>query len=195
LSAERDTQLEELRSLIDNIGHIREIVSTQQSFAQTRGTTEPVNLTELMEDALKINDAGLIRHNVNVVREFGEVPPIVTERHQVLQIIVNLISNARYALSDCDQDNRTMTLIVTGGEENVLIEVRDNGVGIAHDNLTNIFSHGFTTREDGHGFGLHSSALSAQEVGGSLSVDSDGVGQGATFTLRIPIEKEALCRV
>jgi signal transduction histidine kinase len=52
--------------------------------------------------------------------------------------------------------------------------------------VTRIFQYGFTTRKDGHGFGLHSSALAAQELGGSLSVHSEGPGCGATFTLELP---------
>ena len=62
----------------------------------------------------------------------------------------------------------------------------DNGIGIPPENLTRIFNHGFTTRKDGHGFGLHSGALAAKEMGGSLTVHSGGTGQGAAFTLELP---------
>jgi signal transduction histidine kinase len=65
--------------------------------------------------------------------------------------------------------------------------VSDNGVGIASENLTRIFNHGFTTRKDGHGFGLHSGALAAREMGGALWAQSDGPGKGATFTLELPL--------
>ena len=53
--------------------------------------------------------------------------------------------------------------------------------------LGRIFTLGFTTRKDGHGFGLHSAALAAAEMGGSLVAESDGLGQGATFTLELPM--------
>jgi signal transduction histidine kinase len=69
----------------------------------------------------------------------------------------------------------------------VAISVIDNGIGIAPENMTRIFNHGFTTRADGHGFGLHSGALAAQELGGSLSAHSDGPGLGARFTLELPL--------
>ena len=87
------------------------------------------------------------------------------------------------------------------GKSGVRIQVADNGIGIPAENLTKIFSHGFTTRKDGHGFGLHSGALAAQELGGTLTVFSDGPGKGATFTLDLSatptppqrrIEKELL---
>ena len=61
-----------------------------------------------------------------------------------------------------------------------------HGVGIPAENLTRIFSHGFTTRRQGHGFGLHSSALAVRDLGGSIQAQSDGTGKGATFTLLLP---------
>lgn len=193
LCEERDSQMAELRLLIENIEHIKEIVSMQQTLAPMHATTELVDPIGLIEDALKINDSGLMRHSVKVQRHFPETRPIITERHKVLQILVNLISNAKYALTDSDQVNKTITLTVSADAESVRIQVRDNGVGIPHENQTKIFSYGFTTRNDGHGFGLHSSALAAQELGASLSVHSDGPGTGATFTLRHPITKEVTC--
>lgn len=83
-----------------------------------------------------------------------------------------------------------LALIIAADEDHVCIQIRDNGVGIEHQNLTKVFTHGFTTRKEGHGFGLHCSALTARELGGSLSVQSDGIGQGTTFTLRLPLKKE-----
>ena len=167
----------------------------QQTHASARGTSEPVDLVELVEDALKINDAGLIRHGIEVVREFDEVQQIVTERHKVMQILVNLISNAKHALRDSDQEDKIMTLVVTADQESVRVQVCDNGIGIVPEHLTKIFNHGFTTKKEGHGFGLHSSALAAQELGGSLSVHSDNAGLGATFTLQIPLKRESLCEI
>jgi signal transduction histidine kinase len=80
-----------------------------------------------------------------------------------------------------------VTVRVSNGDDRVKISVMDNGVGISQNNLTRIFNHGFTTKKDGHGFGLHSGALAAREMGGSLNVHSDGSGQGATFTLELPV--------
>jgi signal transduction histidine kinase len=63
-------------------------------------------------------------------------------------------------------------------------------VGIPAENLTRIFNHGFTTRKDRHGFGLHSGALAAAQLGGSLTVRSDGLGRGAAFILELPLMPE-----
>jgi signal transduction histidine kinase len=84
-------------------------------------------------------------------------------------------------------DGKQVTLRVASGEGRVRVSVIDNGVGIPAENLTRIFNQGFTTRKDGHGFGLHSGALAARELGGSLHVHSDGAGQGASFTLELPL--------
>jgi len=187
ISSERQSQQLELRSLIENVQHVSEIINMQQSYATLGGMKEPVQLADVIEDALKINDSGLHRHGVELMRQFQDVPAVVTERHKVLQILVNLISNAKYALSASASDDKRMTISLTSDEETVRIVVGDNGVGIARENLTKIFAHGFTTKKEGRGFGLHSSALAAKEMGGQLTVASDGLGRGATFTLAIPL--------
>lgn len=195
MSADRNTHLKELNSLIKNIEHVKEIVNMQQSFAHKGGVIEPVDIVAVMKDALKINDTGLARHGVAVVCEYMDTPLIATEKHKVLQILVNLISNAKYSLDACSHNNKQITLRIATDPLGLQVHICDNGIGIPHENLTKIFAHGFTTREDGHGFGLHSSALAAQELGGSLSVHSDGPGCGAKLTLRLPIEKETTCPV
>jgi signal transduction histidine kinase len=120
------------------------------------------------------------------------VSPILADKHKILQILVNLIRNAKYAVSEADCPDKLLTLRLAPGADNqVCIQVNDNGVGIPPENLTRIFSHGFTTRRGGHGFGLHSSALAAHDLGGALSVHSDGLGKGATFTLVLPLQPPA----
>ena len=127
------------------------------------------------------------RHDVELVRDFEKVPPVNLDKHKVLQILVNLIRNAKYACDDTSREDKRMTVRVANGEGGIQISVIDNGVGIPPENLTRIFSHGFTTRKEGHGFGLHSGALAAKELGGRLTAHSDGPGKGATFTLELPI--------
>jgi signal transduction histidine kinase len=187
LTGEQKLLLKELEQLLKHIDHIKQIVAMQQSYAKVAGVLEPITPTQLVDDALHINAAALTRHDVQVCREIEETPQILTEKHKVLQILVNLIRNAKYALDDAKRTDKIMTLRVTNIEDDkVKIEVIDNGVGIPAENLTRIFSHGFTTRRNGHGFGLHSSALAVKELGGSLLAHSDGAGKGAVFTLILP---------
>jgi two-component system NtrC family sensor kinase len=146
-----------------------------------------VVLNTLLEDALRINAAGLSRHQVKVERRLVELPPLLTDKHKLMMILVNLVSNAKYALDSVPMNERWLQLsLERTSNDRIQIALRDNGMGMAPELLTRIFQYGFTTREEGHGFGLHSSALAAQELGGSLSVHSDGPGQGATFTLDLP---------
>jgi PAS domain S-box-containing protein len=189
LLKERDAILNEIDSLNKNIEHIRNIVSMQQSYAGVSGVVEWISLPELIEDAIRINSAGLGRHSIEIRREYGEVPRVGTEKHRVLQILVNLLSNAKYALTSKTEGERRITVRLGMEKENaVRIDVADTGVGIAADDLSRIFRYGFTTRREGHGFGLHSSAMAAQALGGSLTGVSAGAGEGAIFTLILPLE-------
>ena len=187
LSGEQQEILKELASLRGNIEHIKEVVSMQQRYAKISGETETMPIEGLVEDALRMNAAAMENHQIEVVREYSAVPPVQLDKHKVLQILVNLIRNAKYALNENEPGNKRLTLQVrANGHGTVKVMVQDNGMGIPPENLTRIFDHGFTTRKEGHGFGLHSGALAAREMGGSLSVHSDGPGKGATFTLELP---------
>ena len=187
LAGEQQETLKELKSLAANIDHIKEIITMQQSYAKVLGVTESLPVVDLVEDAMRLNAGAMERHQVKVVREYFEVPPILVDKHKVLQILVNLIRNAKYALDDRGHTDKRMVLQVgLNGNNTVKISVIDNGVGIPSENLTRIFEHGFTTRKEGHGFGLHNGALTAKELGGKLTAYSDGPGKGATFTLELP---------
>ncbi|QRO02330.1 HAMP domain-containing protein [Archangium violaceum] len=181
----------EIVSLLDDVGryteHIGDIVKVQQNYARTPRMHEPVDLADLLEDALRINSAGLTRHQVKVQRQLTSLPPVMTDKHKTLMILVNLVSNAKYALDEAPSGERLLTVkLEQAHTDRFRIVIHDNGMGIAPEMLTRIFQYGFTTREEGHGFGLHSSALAAQELGGSLNVHSEGLGRGATFSLELP---------
>jgi signal transduction histidine kinase len=188
LNEERAEMLNELELLTKNLDHIKDIVAMQQSYARVAGVVEPVSLAGLAEDALQMNAAALVRHSVHVVRNYSDVPPVAVDKHKVLQILVNLVRNAKYAMDEHAQEHKELEIFIRPEDEDrVRIAVKDNGTGISPENLVKIFSHGFTTKADGHGFGLHSSAIVARELGGSLWAESDGLGTGATFTLELPV--------
>ena len=187
LAAERAGFQRELELLRRNIEHIKEIVAMQQSYARVSSLTEDLKPAELVEEALRISEASLSRHGIGVHRDFLPVPLVRVIRHKVLQILVNLIRNAKHAMDDSGRTDKEMAIALhTSAAGQVEIVVRDNGVGIPAENLAKIFTFGFTTRKDGHGFGLHSSANAANELGGRLRGESAGPGQGAVFTLEIP---------
>jgi PAS domain S-box-containing protein len=189
LAAEQAFLLEETETVKKHIDHIKDIVSMQQSYAKVAGVTEIVKVPELVEDAVRMNVGALVRHEVKVVREFDpDIPQIVVDKHKVLQILVNLIRNAKYACEDGGRKEKQLIIRIKLLENVIRIMIVDNGVGIPAENLTRIFNHGFTTRKEGHGFGLHSGALAAKEMGGALVAESEGPGKGATFTLELPLQ-------
>jgi C4-dicarboxylate-specific signal transduction histidine kinase len=186
---ERTQQRNELTSLCANVEHIKKIVAMQQAHSKVGGVKEMVSVVELLEDTLRITANSSLPQPVDIRREFAKLPMLNAERHKILQILVNLVRNAQLACIESQQPAKLLILRAVCVGERIRISVIDNGVGIAPENLNRIFSHGFTTRKDGHGFGLHSSALAARELGGSLRAYSDGIGRGATFVLELPLQE------
>jgi PAS domain S-box-containing protein len=188
---EREWLLKEIASMQQNIDHIKEIVAMQQNHATVVAVVETLDAATLFEDALRINAGADRRHTATVVREFQPVPAVTVEKGKVVQILTNLLRNAHHACAAArEQDGRPRQItlrIEPGAADTVRFVVADDGIGISAENLTRIFSLGFTTRRDGHGFGLHYSALAAREMKGALTVHSAGPGHGATFTLEIPV--------
>lgn len=185
----------ELAQLNRGIEHIKEIVRSQQSHAKGTSVALPMRPVEVMEQAVRVDMASLERHHIELVRKFQDLPQLHLDKHRILQILVNLITNARQAITERDGlqpggGTRTITLGLSYDKvaARLRFEVEDSGMGIAPENLSRIFRHGFTTREDGHGFGLHSAANAATEMHGTLTAHSDGVGRGAKFTLEIPAQ-------
>ena len=188
LVVEQQGMILELEHLTRSVDHIKDVVATQQSYAGSSSIIEALQICDLAEDALRINGEALAHHKVSVVREFSQVPVAQLDRAKVLQVLVNLISNANNAMENTPHESRQITLrvdIIDGS--NLQVSIKDEGEGIPAENLTRIFAHGFTTRKTGHGFGLHSSALAARQMGGTLTAHSEGPGLGAIFMLKLPI--------
>ena len=184
---EQTEVVNELESLTSKVNHVKTIVATQQTYAGVAGVIENCEIAVALDDALKLNSASFDRHKVAVVRDYAPLPKIALDKQKLLQILVNLVKNAKDALADNPIGQRTLTFRTKHiGEHRVQIQIIDNGSGVALENLTRIFTHGFTTKKTGHGFGLHSCANAAKEMGGSLTAFSDGPGQGATFSLELP---------
>lgn len=193
LAQEQSDLHRKVESLTENIQHIKEIVATQHAYAKLSGVLETATLEDIVEDALRMQGEILAHHNITLLRDYAIAPPLLVDRHKVLQILFNLLQNAKHA---CDQSDAAQKQTVekqitvrirTRDDHYVSVCVLDNGMGIAPENLTRIFAQGFSTRKDGHGLGLHSSVLMAQDMGGTLKAYSDGPGRGASFTLELPL--------
>lgn len=181
----------ELAALRKSVEHASGILAIQQNYAKTSDPCEAVSVEGLVEDALQMNANALTRSKVEVVREYAAgLPVVVVPKHKLLQILMNLIRNALQACVVVDHGERRVTVSIRSARKRkwIEIEVRDTGVGMSATTLSHVFDHGFTTRKDGHGFGLHSGRVIAQELGGELSARSDGVGLGAAFLLTFPCQ-------
>tara|TARA_Y100001934_G_scaffold282290_1_gene395299 strand:+ start:2633 stop:4768 length:2136 start_codon:yes stop_codon:yes gene_type:complete len=185
LREEQESLLKELEEMRKNVDHIRDIIATQQGYAKVGGTVEQVDPEELIDQALRMEGSSLVRHDVDVYKDVKATREIFVVKNKLLQVLVNLIRNSKQAMIETPTKKLQLSA-QNVGDDSVEISLRDTGKGISKENLETIFVHGFTTRKDGHGFGLHSSALAIEEMGGSISAASDGPGKGATFTVRVP---------
>jgi signal transduction histidine kinase len=182
--------LGEAKRVSEHLEHIRTIVSRQQGIARSGGRRELVELSMLVEQALSLGENALGSARVQIVREFSTVSAAMLDKHLALQVLVNLIRNAYHAVLASDQSDKTITLRIEGRPSRMVrVSVEDNGIGISGENMTKLFSFGFTTKSDGNGFGLHHSASTAHQMGGSLSVVSMGEGKGAAFLLDLPLDR------
>ena len=186
LVRDNEIALGHLATLRKSLEHVNHAVAMQQNHAKLTSVHETVSVVDLIEDSLRLSAGAFTRHGIELCREFEPTAPITVDKHKVLQILVNLMRNAQYACDESGKKHKLLTLRLTGDGQQVRISVIDNGIGIAPENMSRLFTHGFTTRASGHGFGLHSAAVAAQELGGSLHAESAGLGQGASFILELP---------
>jgi C4-dicarboxylate-specific signal transduction histidine kinase len=181
----------ELSKLRDHVEHIKIIISAQQSLARSSGMIEWLSLRDLLEETLNVSEPSFRKHGIEFAREVEELDAVQTDRHKLFQILVNLFNNARDALKDQPEPRRIVVTLCQLPEDRFAIEVRDTGSGISPENMARIFNYGFSTKVDGHGFGLHGSACAAMELGGRLTATSDGPGRGATFRLELPRRQQS----
>lgn len=183
----------EIDLVIQGVERIKQIIQAQQSYVSQVDVSQSTQPAQVMKDALAINQSGIDQRGIRIVKDIHPLPSVTIAKHKVLQILVNLISNAKCALEHTEGD-RCITVsaqLHDKGKRHILTyQVSDNGCGIAPENLDRIFSHGYSTHVDGRGYGLHYSILTATELGGTLTAQSPGVGKGATFTLSLPVKVE-----
>ena len=180
----------DLDTLISQIDHVKDIIAAQQDLTRTHSIHEPVLLKDLVETALKINAPGFDKYHIAITRDYVDLPKVITDKQQVLQIMANLIRNAKEALRQHGSGPHNLTIRIFPHSDNsnrICIQVSDTGIGIPSDNIHRIFAQAFSNDASGKGSGLHNNAIAAKNLGGSLTASSEGEGLGATFTLEIPV--------
>ena len=184
---EQEALLDKLKRLQESLTHIKEVIRLQQTYAGGVLLEEEVILSNLLEDALRIEKSAIEDTGIKVIQNYDDDILIHSDRHKLMMILINLLSNARDALLDSNQENKEIKLGAENVGNYILLYVEDNGSGILPENLARIFNHGFSTKTKGHGFGLHSAANAAGELGGFLKVESEGADKGARFILELPL--------
>ncbi|HYD42520.1 MAG TPA: substrate-binding domain-containing protein [Anaeromyxobacter sp.] len=189
LAAEQDVIRGEAVSLQNQVALIRETVLALQSYARQGDDLplEPVDLSEVMETALRIQAPSLVRHGIRVHRSHPPLPTLESQRSKLLHVLVNVVKNAAEAMRAVPEERRVLTVRGRLDEGAVTLVFADEGEGIPQENLPRIFSYGFTTKPGGNGFGLHSCANTMRQLGGTILVESEGAGRGARVTLRFPV--------
>jgi two-component system NtrC family sensor kinase len=172
---------------VTNVDHIKTIIATQQSYALGSNMIETVPIAGLIDDALRMGEVSFSRHGIEVIKDYDDIASIETDRHKLLEILINVVSNARHSLKVAGSPKLQLGVHLRLTEPGISIAISDTGVGIPAENLDRVFQHGFTTKRSGHGFGLHACANAARELGGTITAASDGPGRGAVFTINLPL--------
>lgn len=174
----------ELNSVEKHVDHIKHIVRMQQFHATSEGIKEERRLSQLLEEATVITGLNSDDTNIELKRDYDTEDKIVIETHKLLQILVNLLSNAKDSVLNNGNSEKKIIISFKSTENDCNVTIEDNGVGLESIDPDRIFSMGYSTKPDGHGYGLHTSANLATEIGGSIRAHSEGKNKGACFTLR-----------
>lgn len=195
LIEEQQTILTEMRGLVRNIRHMKQIIASQQTMAKSTVRVESIALVDVLTHAMEMSFQPEDAKWMTIYRDYQEVPSVLIDQHQLLQILVNLLRNAKQAMQQQGQEHHELRLRVNchnNEKTSVVLTIQDSGIGIAPEHLSKMFTRGFTTKQDGNGIGLHSSIVAIQNMGGSMLVHSDGVGKGAVLTLTFPVRQEVV---
>jgi signal transduction histidine kinase len=178
----------EVTALRASVEHLTHVMDAQRRRTHARGAFQTVSIAALIDTALDLQVAPWEGLGIVVERRLADLPLLHTDKHGVIEILVNLVSNARDAVRDSGRvEKRICVRAEAAGPDRVRIHVEDNGVGIDPAQHGELFRLGYTTKRDGNGIGLHASAMAALQLGGALSFHSEGPGRGAAFTLELPI--------
>ncbi len=184
LKEERTKIIQLSKRLSDKIKLINEVIAAQQSFATINTNSDTFKLREIVEDALTLNSGSSVRHHIIIEKHYQSNATILCQRSKLVHVLVNIYKNAKEAMTEVPEGDKKITIKTWDENDEVYLSISDSGHGIRQEHLSKIFNQGFTTKEKGHGFGLHSSANYVKEMGGKISVQSDGEGKGATFVLK-----------
>ncbi|MBO1319880.1 response regulator [Acanthopleuribacter pedis] len=172
---------EELTRLGRNLAGIDNIVESQRQYANAPETFNEVDLNGIINNVLQFQKRNLDAAEIQVIRDFEELPELPLQKGKLTKVLVHLIDNAIDA-SLAQGGERTLTLRTRLlKDQGVRLEVIDKGAGIPKEHVSRIFTQGFSTKAGNSGYGLHYCANAIQEMRGRIDVKSEGTGKGACF--------------
>ncbi len=181
---------DEARIILENTATISKIIHLQQDYASGPTFSEMGDLNALVTRTLDMTKVSLRRHQIELKTLYGDIPELPLQQTKLVQVLNNLLQNAKESVLHNEETNRWIEVRTwTGKDGFAWVSVRDNGIGIDKDAIENLFKFGYTTKTDGHGFGLHCSILFMHEMNGEMKVRSDGRDLGAEFLISLPVVK------
>lgn len=178
--------LQEVQSMSTHINHLKNTVSLQQTISKPTIVITRVFISKIITDILSIYKTQIENNAITVSYEHDGDHSLMNDQYQIERILQNLIHNAIESLKSSEISDKSLVVSCQlGKDKSIIIQVIDNGLGISPNRINKIFNFKSTTKKGGHGFGLHYSALEAKRLGGELTAASKGLGQGATFTLKL----------
>jgi signal transduction histidine kinase len=179
------------REIIDAAHHMATLSKRLTLYARgnTPGDVCDVQVEEVLEKAARMVEYGKNMDDVEVVQVYGPAPSIRIDAGELLQVFINLITNAVQAM----QGKGRLTLAIQPESTGILVSISDTGPGIDPNHLERIFTPFFTTKEPGTGTGLGLYIVESivKKSGGQISVESEP-GKGTTFQLRFPAAGRSL---
>jgi two-component system NtrC family sensor kinase len=185
-ATEQEAMLQELSTLKSRIEHINEVIRLQQSYATHTELLQKLDVTKMLDDAVAMHAELFALYDIQVERQYENIPAVALNKSKMMQVLINLVKNGIESMISAGQPEPKMTLAARIENDKLIVEVSDSGTGIDPANLGSLFRSGFTTKPNGHGFGLHFCANTISSMNGALTARSDGIGKGATFRIELP---------
>jgi signal transduction histidine kinase/ABC-type nitrate/sulfonate/bicarbonate transport system substrate-binding protein len=190
-----ETFAAEMEQINQNAQYLSQTIDDFRNFIKGESNNSKVELNEVLALALNIEQSVIKSNQLQIITEFCPRTELICFKNGLLQVLINIINNAKDALLNNEETNRLVHIQTKVLTKKVSIQITDNGKGIAKEILDNIFEPYFTTKHEskGTGLGLYMSYNIINKMGGSIKakngtfVYEDEVYKGAQFIIKLPL--------
>lgn len=178
----------EVDGLVEKTRAMNKIIFAQQALTENRDQYEDVGIIDMVEQVLVLQEESLREHHIRLVTDFEDRPTVRVHKTKFLRALGNLVKNAWESTMMRNPDDKEVRIHTFQPDPAwVRLEIIDNGTGIPAEDITRVFHQGYSTKPHGHGFSLHYCGNVISEMKGRITVQSQGVGKGATFRVDLPV--------